>query len=115
MTKNVERSPIYQSFSLSETYDSRNGFTEIDAMYNDNGNEQFFSEIIDGSPNSFDLNERLENDFLSSPFDNTNDDTFFSDNDMIRVKKRKSIKRKSIKRKNKRKTSKKKIKKNIIV
>lgn len=102
MIKNVERSPIYQSFSLSETYDSRNGFTEIDAMYNDNGNEHFFSEIIEGYPNSLDLNERLENDFLSSPFDKINNNTFFSDNDMIRVKKRKSIKRK-----NKRKTSKK--------
>jgi hypothetical protein len=99
MTKNVERTPTYQSFSLSETYDSRNGFTEIDGIYNDNGNKQLFYEIINGSPNSFDLNERLENDFLSFPLDNTNDNTFFSDNDMIRVKKRKSNQRKSKKRK----------------
>ena len=101
MSKNVKKTPYYQSFSLSEKYDSRNGFTEIDGIYNDNGDEQIFSEIIEGYPNSLDLNERLENDFLSSPFE-LNNNTFFSENDMIRVKRRKSSKRK-----NKRKTSKK--------
>jgi hypothetical protein len=99
MTKNIQRTPTYQSLSLSEKYDSRDGFTEINGIYNDNGNEQIFSEIIDGYPNYFDLNERLENDFLSSPLDKINNNTFFSENDMIRVKKRKSIKRKNIKRK----------------
>jgi hypothetical protein len=103
MSKNVQKTPTYQSFSLSEKYDSRNGFTEIDGIYNDNGDEEFFSEIIYGPPNSLDLNERLENDFLSSPFEIKNN-TFFSENDMIQKKKR----RKSSKRKNnKRKSSKK--------
>jgi hypothetical protein len=102
MSKNVQKTPYYQSFSLSEKYDSRNGFTEIDGIYNDNGDEQLFSEIIEGYPNSLDLNERLENDFLSSSLDKIKNNTFFSENDMIRVKKRKSTKRK-----NKRKTSKK--------
>ena len=80
----------FKSVSLSKKYDSRLGLTEINEIYNDNGKKQVFSEIIEGPPNAFDLNERLENDFLSSPLDNTNDNTFFSDNDMIRVKKRKS-------------------------
>ena len=98
MSKKRQKTPYYQSFSLSEKYDSRNGFTEIDGIYNDNGDEQIFSEIIEGYPNYLDLNERLENDFLSSPLDKKNN-TFFSENDMIRVKRRKSSKRKSIKRK----------------
>jgi hypothetical protein len=99
MSKKRQKTPYYQSITLSEKYDSRNGFTEIDGIYDDNGDEQIFSEIIEGYPNSLDLNERLENDFLSSPLDKINNNTFFSENDMIRVKKRKSIKRKNIKRK----------------
>jgi hypothetical protein len=93
----------YQSFSLSENYDSDKGFTEIEGMYNDNGNEHVFSEIINGYPNSFDLNERLEHDFLSSPFDEVENTTFFNDNDMIHVKRRKSRRKKRTNRKTNRK------------
>jgi len=97
----------YQSFSLSEDYDSNKGFTEIEAMYNDNGNEQIFSEIINGPPNSFDLNERLEQDFLSSPFNDLNNRTFFNEDDMIQVKRRKR-KTKTNRRKSKRKSTRRK-------
>ena len=95
----------FKSVSLSKKYDSRLGLTEINEIYNDNGKKQVFSEIIEGSPNTFDLNERLENDFLSSPFEEIKHTTFFNDYEMIQLKKK--SKKKSNKRKRKRKSSRK--------
>jgi hypothetical protein len=96
----------YQSLSLSEKYDSRTGFTTIDKLYNNNGNQVLFTEIIKGKHNPIDLQEELQNDFLSLQFDNVlNNNNFFNKQDMIQlnVQKRKKI---SQKKKTKRKTSK---------
>ena len=78
----------YKSIYLSEKYDSKSGLTELKGIYNNNGNEEEFYELInEPPPNFFDLNERLENDFLSSPFDNfDNHQTFFTDEELLRVK-----------------------------
>jgi hypothetical protein len=95
----------YNSASISEKYDPIKGLTEIHEIYNDNGKEHTFSEIIKGHPHSFDLNERLKNDFLSSPFHEIKYKTFFNNSEMIN---RKFFKKKNtIKRKRKRKTSRK--------
>jgi hypothetical protein len=96
----------FQSFSLSEKYDSDKGFTEINGMYNDNGNKTLFSEIISEPPNSFDLNERLEEDFLSSPFDDMKKTSFLNDKDMIQLKNKKQRTNKKTHRKKKKNTRK---------
>jgi hypothetical protein len=96
----------FQSFVLSEKYDSDKGFTEINGMYNDNGNKNFFSEIMGGPPNSFDLNERLEEDFLSSPFDDMRKISFLNDKDMIQLKNKKQRTNKKTHRKKKKGTRK---------
>jgi hypothetical protein len=96
----------FKSVSLSKKYDSRLGLTEINEIYNDNGKKQVFSEIIEGPPNAFDLNERLENDFLSSPFEEIKHTTFFNDYEMVNdkhLKKIKTNKKKTNKRKRKEK------------
>jgi hypothetical protein len=88
----------YKTTSISEKYDPISGLTEINEIYNDNGKERVFSEIIKGHPNYFDLNERLENDFLSSPFHKIKYKTFFNNTEMVNhthLKKRNTIKRKS--------------------
>jgi len=87
----------YKTASISEKYDPIKGFTEIHEIYNDNGKEHIFSEIIKGHPNSFDLNERLKNDFLSSPFHEIKYKTFFNNSEMVNrkyLKKRNTLKRK---------------------
>ena len=91
----------FKSVSISKKYDSEKGLTEIDGIYNDNGKKHVFSDIIKGYPNSFDLNERLENDFLSSPFHEKKYKTFFNDSEMIQLKKRKTNKRKKKRKTNK--------------
>ena len=95
----------YKTASISEKYDPIKGLTEIHEIYNDNGKERVFSEIIKGHPSSFDLNERLENDFLSSPFHEIKYKTFFNNCEMVNPKHLK--KRNTIKRKRKRKSSRK--------
>jgi hypothetical protein len=90
----------YQSLSLSEKYDSRTGITTIDKLYNNNGNQVLFTEIIKGKHNPIDLQEELQNDFLSLQFDNVlNNNNFFNKQDMIQlnVQKRKKQKRKTSK------------------
>jgi hypothetical protein len=96
----------FKSFSLSEKYNSDKGFTEINGIYNDNGNKNFFSEIIDGPPHSVDLNKRLEEDFLSSPFDDMRETTFLNDKDMIQLKNKKQRINKKTHRKKKKSTRK---------
>jgi hypothetical protein len=85
----------YEKFSLSENYDSRTGLTKIDGLYNHNGKEKLFTEIIKGHPSYNDIHEELEHDFLTSKIEYHNK-PYMNEYEMIRLNKKKhrSTKRK---------------------